>query len=192
VTASTSAHRSARLDECGVPAGDWYVDPVRSHASFTARVAGTSVRGRLPLAGAVTVAPSVEGSKAQLVAVTSAVDTGNRMLDRMLAGPGFLDAEEHPTINLRLRRLVRVPTGWRALGQMQVKGVEHPMECELKGDLGQEQQPGCDTAVTLRTRWVLDSTWITGRRVPAMSRRVVMSCTVVLDRAPADEPASVA
>jgi hypothetical protein len=35
----------------------------------------------------------------------------------------------------------------------------------------------------LTTRWVLDSTWITTQRLPTLSRRIAMSCSVVLDRA---------
>jgi polyisoprenoid-binding protein YceI len=139
MTAPRSDIRSATHDQSAVPAGAWLVDPVRSHASFAARVAGRSIRGRLPLIGAVSVAASIEDSIAHLVAVANEVSTGNRILDRLLAGPGFLDIEDYPTISLRSQMLVCVPTGWRVVGQLEVKGIEHPIVCELEADLRSAQ-----------------------------------------------------
>jgi polyisoprenoid-binding protein YceI len=183
MTTPRSDDRSATQDQSPVPIGAWLVDPVRSHASFAARVAGRSVRGRLPLIGAVSVAASIEDSTAHLVAVANEVSTGNRMLDRLLAGPGFLDIEEYPTISLRSQMLVCVPTGWRVVGQLQVKGSEHPIVCELEADLRSAQPRTAGAAMVVRTHWVLDSTWITTQRLPTLSRRIAMSCSVVLDRA---------
>ncbi len=185
MTAPKSEIRSAVQAKSAVPVGDWLVDPVRSRASFTARVAGRSVRGRLPLTGAVKVAASIEDSRAHLVALANDVSTGNRMLDRLLAGPGFLDTEGHPTISLRSQMLVCVPTGWRVVGQLEVKGIERPIVCELQADLRSAQPPtaAARAAMILTTRWVLDSTWITTQRLPTLSRRIAMSCSVVLDRA---------
>jgi len=98
MTAPRSDIRSATQDRSAVPVGAWHVDPARSHASFAARVAGKSVRGRLPLIGTVNVAASIEESIAHLVALANEVSTGNHMLDRLLAGPGFLDIEDYPTL----------------------------------------------------------------------------------------------
>jgi polyisoprenoid-binding protein YceI len=184
MTAPTSDIRFAGQDPSAVPVGNWLVDPVRSHASFTARAAGRSVRGCLPLTGAVSVAASFEDSTAHLTAMADEVSAGNRMLDRLLAGPGFLDTEVYPTISLRSQMLVCVPTGWRAVGQLQVKGIEHPIVCELEADLRPKHPQAGVAAMTLTTRWVLDSTWITTQRVPTLSRRIAMNCSVVLDRAP--------
>jgi hypothetical protein len=136
------------------------------------------------LIGAVSVAAPIEDSIAHLVALANEVSTGNRMLDRLLAGPGFLDIEDYPTISLRSQMLVCVPTGWRVVGQLQVKGIEHPIVCELEADLRSAQPQTSAAAMTLTTRWVLDSTWITTQRLPTLSRRIAMNCSVVLDRAP--------
>lgn len=183
MTAPRSDIRSAPHDRSAVPVGAWLVDPVRSHASFAARVAGRSVRGHLPLIGAVTVAASIEDSIAHLVALATEVSTGNRILDRLLAGPGFLDIEDYPTISLRSQMLVCVPTGWRVVGQLEVKGIEHPIVCELEADLRSAHPQAAAAGMILTTRWVLDSTWITTQRLPTLSRRIAMSCSVVLDRA---------
>lgn len=163
-----------------VPAGSWRVDPARSSASFTSRVAGRSVRGLLPLSGAAYVSPAVEDSSAELYAETGALRTGSAVLDRVLASPGFLDAETHPRIGFRSEMLVCVPTGWRALGQLWVKGTEHPLMCELDADL-RHQQPG-RPAMIITTRWVIDPTWITTQRVPMLSGRVAMNCSVTLEQ----------
>ncbi len=81
--------------------GRWRVVPARSDASFAARLAGRPVRGRLPLTGDALIAEPVEGSAVRLAARTSAVSTGSPVLDRLLAGPGFLDARAYPEISFR-------------------------------------------------------------------------------------------
>src|SRR5690242_12005839 len=97
-------------------AGYWRVDPARSQASFAARAAGRTVAGRLPLAGRVLMAEPIEESTVRLAARTSAISTGSPWLDRLLAGPGFLDAGAFPEISFRsellLRRHFRSVAGW--------------------------------------------------------------------------------
>jgi polyisoprenoid-binding protein YceI len=73
-------------------AGSWRVDPAQSYASFAASVVGRPVRGRLPLSGRLLITEPIEDSTARLLARASAVSTGSPVLDRLLAGPGFLDA----------------------------------------------------------------------------------------------------
>jgi polyisoprenoid-binding protein YceI len=99
-----------------VPAGSWRADPARSHVAFTARIAGRPLGGRLPLTGGVLITRPIEGSAARLTARTSALSTGSALLDRLLTGPGFLDAANFPEIGFRSELLVCVPTGWRAVG----------------------------------------------------------------------------
>lgn len=184
-TATTCRHSEPRYESL-LPAGCWRVDPSHSRSSFTARLAGRPVRGRLPLTGQVLVASPVEDSTADLAAAAAALTTGHGRLDRLLAGPGFLDAEHFPRISFRSQLLVCVPTGWRALGQLQVKGTEHPIVCELEADL-RHGHPGAP-AITLTSRWVLDSTWITTQRVPALSRRVTLTCSLALGSTPESLP----
>ena len=82
-------------------AGSWRVDPAQSHASFAASVVGRPVRGRLPLSGGVLITEPIEDSTARLIARAGAVSTGSPVLDRLLAGPGFLDAAAFPEISFR-------------------------------------------------------------------------------------------
>src|ERR1700676_4521893 len=94
--------------------GSWRADPARSHASFAASVVGRPVRGRLPLSGGVLITEPLEDSTARLIARASAVSTGSPVLDRLLAGPGFLDAGAYPEISFRSELFAWVPAGWRA------------------------------------------------------------------------------
>jgi hypothetical protein len=97
---TTGIHSGSRT-EWTVPMGGWRVDPSRSSALFTVRLAGRRVQGRLPLTGGAIVAASIEDSTAQLTAMTEAVTTGHALIDELLAGPGFLDAGTFPEISFR-------------------------------------------------------------------------------------------
>jgi polyisoprenoid-binding protein YceI len=156
--------------------GNWRVGPADSHASFAARLAGRRVRGQLPLAGQVVITEPVEESAALLTARTSAVSTGSPVLDRVLAGPAFLDAQAYPEISFRTDLLAQGPTGWRAVGHLQVKNAEHELACEFGVHLG-DGGPGSAPRLVIACSWVLDSTWVTSQRIPALSRRIAMSCS---------------
>ena len=175
MTRRTSDIHPGTQDALPVPAGEWSVDPMRSSATFTARVAGRSVRGRVPLTGEARISASIEESAACLVASTTALSTGSGLLDRMLVGSGFLEAEAFPEISFRSDMLVHVPSGWRAVGQLEVKGREYAMACELAVD---PRDP-----MTVTSRWVLDSAWVTSRRVLALGRNIAMTCSVTLQPA---------
>jgi polyisoprenoid-binding protein YceI len=160
-------------------AGRWRVDPAQSHASFAARVGGQFVRGHLPLAGSVIIAQPIEDSTACLAASTSAVSTGSRALDGLLAGPRFLDAAAFPEIGFRSELLAWVPTGWRAVGRLRVKNAEHELACQLDlhpGDTG----PGEVQRIVIAGNCVIDSRWVTSHWVPALSRNVMMTCSFSL------------
>jgi polyisoprenoid-binding protein YceI len=160
--------------------GSWRVDPACSHASFAARVAGRPVRGRLPLTGGVRIAQPIEDSTARLAARASAISTGSLVLDRLLAGPGFLDAGTFPEISFRSELLVWVPTGWRAVGRLQVKNTKHELACQL--DLGLPgTRAGDPPRIIIASSWVIDSRWVTSQWIPALGRRIAMTCSFSLE-----------
>ena len=162
-----------------LPAGSWWVDPAHSHASFTARVADRPVRGRLPLTGEVLIAEPIEDSTARLAARTSAVSTGSAVLDRLLASPGFLDAGAFPEISFRSELLTWVPDGWRVVGRLRVKDTDHELACRLDlhlGDTRRDEPPG----IVIVSSWVIDSRWVTSKWIPALGRRIVMTCSFSL------------
>jgi len=161
-------------------AGRWRLDPALSHASFAAWFAGRPVRGRLPLTGGVLITEPIEDSTARLIARTSAVSTGSTVLDRLLTGPGFLDAGSFPEISFRAERLIWVPAGWRAVGRLQLKNAEHELACQLDLQVG-GSRPGDGPGAVITSSWVIDSGWITSQWIPALSRRIVMTCSSSLE-----------
>jgi polyisoprenoid-binding protein YceI len=180
VTATTSGRQflPARLPRLAV--GSWRVDPARSHASFAARAAGRSVCGHLPLTGQVLVTEPIEDSTVRLAARTRAISTGSPLLDRLLAGPGFLDAAAFPEISFRSELLAWVPTGWRAVGRLQVKDTEHELACRFDPRLD-DLQPGGPQQLLIACSWVIDSRWITRQWIPGLDRRIVMTCSLSLE-----------
>jgi polyisoprenoid-binding protein YceI len=165
-----------QLEPDGQPqlaAGSWRVDPAHSPASFAARVAGRSVRGRLPLTGEVLITEPIENSRAyreftaRLAARTTAVSTGSPVLDRLLTGSGFLDASTFSQITFQSEQLVWVPTGWRAIGRLQVKDTEDELACQLDVDLP-DTRPRDPQHIIIASSWVIDSRWITNQWVPAL------------------------
>src|ERR1700751_2599823 len=155
----TATAPGMRLPPGGQPrltAGGWRVDPAQSHASFAASVVGRPVRGRLPLSGGVLFAEPSEDSTARLAARASAVSTGSPVLDRLLAGPGFLDAAAYPEISFRAGLLAWVPAGWRAAGRLRVKDAEHDLACHLDLHLGGTRPDG-SPRILITSRWGIDS-----------------------------------
>jgi polyisoprenoid-binding protein YceI len=153
--------------------GRWRLAPADSFVSFTARLPWRRVQGRLPLTGEVLVAEPVEESCAWLSARTSAVGTGSPLLDRLLAGPAFLDAHAYPDISFRSDLLIWVPAGWRAVGRLRVKNIEHELACQFGVQFG---EPGRQEPV-ITCRWVIDSAWVATQRIPALDRRIEMTCS---------------
>jgi polyisoprenoid-binding protein YceI len=180
VTATTSDHRFLPAGLPRLAVGSWRVDPARSHASFAARAAGRPVLGRVPLTGRVLITEPIEDSTARLAARTSAISTGSPWLDRLLAGPGFLDAGVFPEVSFRSELLAWVPAGWRAVGRLQVKDAEHELACRFDLRLG-DLQPGGPQRVGVAGSWVIDSRWVTRQRIPALGRRIMMTCSLSLE-----------
>jgi polyisoprenoid-binding protein YceI len=160
--------------------GSWRLCPAHSDATFAARLAGRRVQGRLPLTGRVFIAEPIEQSKVRLTASAGAVDTGSPVLDRVLAGAAFLDAIAYPEISFESDLLVLVPAGWRAIGRLRVKNVEHELACQFAVHL-MDSAPGGVPRPVIGCTWVIDSTWVTTQRIPGLSRRIAMTCSFHLD-----------
>ena len=142
---------------------------------------GWPARARTPAPdGRVLIAEPVEDSTARLVARAAAVRTGSAVLDRLLTGPGFLDAGTFPEISFRSELLAWVPAGWRAVGLLRVKNVEHELACLLDLHVG-DTRPDAPPRITIGSSWVIDPRWITSKRIPALGRRIVMTCSFSLE-----------
>jgi YceI-like domain len=179
VTATTPGHQFLPAGLPRLAVGNWRVDPARSHATFAARAAGRSVGGHLPLTGRVVITEPIENSTARLAARASAISTGSPLLDRLLAGPGFLDAGAFPEVSFRSELLAWVPAGWRAVGHLQVKDTEHELACRFDPCLD-DLRPGGPQQLLIACSWVIDSRWITRQWIPGLGRRIVMTCSLSL------------
>ena len=93
---------------------------------------------------------------------------------RIPAGLGEMNHE-----NL-LSVLAWVPAGWRAVGRLEVKGTEHELACLLDLQVG-DPQAGDGPRIVITTSWVIDSRWVTSHWIPALSRRIVMTCSSSLE-----------
>jgi hypothetical protein len=65
------------------------------------------------------------------------------------------------------------------VGQLRVKGTEHALACQLDAGPAAPGPDGLPT-MTVTSRWGLDSRWVIRQRIPALSRRIVMTCSVAL------------
>jgi polyisoprenoid-binding protein YceI len=180
VTTTTPGMKPSPRGQPRLSAGSWRIDPAQSHASFTASVVGRPVRGRLPLSGGVLITEPIEDSTALLIATASAVSTGSPVLDRLLAGPGFLDAGAYPEISFRSDLLAWDSAGWRVAGRLQVKNAEHELACHLDLHLGGTRPDG-SPCIIITSSWVIDSRWITRQWIPGLGRRIVMTCSCSLE-----------
>ena len=161
--------------------GRWRLAPADSFVSFTARLPWRRVRGQLPLTGEVLITEPVEESRASLTVSTSAVRTGSAVLDHLLAGPAFLDAHAYPDICFQSDLLISVPSGWRAVGRLRLKDIEHELACKFGVRLGNDESPEAPRPV-ITCRWVIDSAWVATQRIPGLDRRIEMTCSFRLDR----------
>jgi hypothetical protein len=128
----------------------------------------------------VQIAEPIEASTAKLTARVSAVSTGSPVLDRLLGGPGFLDARAYPEVSFESDLLAWVPAGWRAVGRLQVKNAEHELACQFGVQLG-DSRAGSSPHLVIACTWVIDSSWVTSLRIPALGRRIAMTCSFRLD-----------
>jgi polyisoprenoid-binding protein YceI len=173
---TTADVKLKRAESPQLTTGTWRLAPADSVASFTARLPWRRVRGQLPLTGQVLITDPVENSRALLTARTGAVHTGSPVLDRVLAGPAFLDAHAYPDISFHSDLLVWVPSGWRAVGRLRVKDSEHELACQFGVQFG-HPGPGDAVGPIVTCRWVIDSAWVASQRIPALDRRIEMTCS---------------
>jgi len=75
---------------------------------------------------------------------------------------------------------VRVPARRRAVGRLQVKNTGHELACQLDVDLP-GTRPGGPPRIIIASSRVIDSRWVTSQRVPALGRRIAMTCSFSLE-----------
>ena len=56
------------------------------------------------------------------------------------------------------------------------QGTEHELACQLDLHLGGTRPDG-SPRILVAGSWIIDSRWITSQRIPALGRRVLMTCS---------------
>ena len=88
-----------------------------------------------------------------------------------LPGHGRLPADQLP-----VRAAGPGPGPRRAAGRLQVKNTEQELACQLDVDLP-GTRPGGPPRVIIASSRVIDARWVTSQRVPALGRRIAMTCS---------------
>jgi hypothetical protein len=149
VTATTPGHPFLPAGLPRPAAGGW-TRPGRMRLSPPGPSAGLC--SGVPLTGRVLITEPIKDSTARLAARTSAISTGSPLLDRLLAGPGFLDAVTYPEISFRSELPAWVPAGWRTVGCLNVRGTEHELACQLDLHLG-DTRPDSFPRILVASSW---------------------------------------
>ncbi len=63
---------------------------------------------------------------------------------------------------------------------VRIKNSEHELACELEVQRG-DGRLGSVPRLVIACTWVIDSTWVTSQRIPALSRRIAMQCSFHLE-----------
>lgn len=114
-------------------AADWSVDSANSMLGFSATVQGEAFDGVFKR-----FAPKIQFDPAELpsgcfdVAITlDSVDTQNAERDGALAEADFFYIEKHPTARYFADRFEAAGAGFRALGELELRGVKAPVALDF-------------------------------------------------------------
>lgn len=108
----------------------WDIDPGHSHVGFRVRhLMIATIRGRFEtLSGTIRIDPrDTTRSSVEVEIASRSVASGNSRRDNEVRGEDFLAVARHPAITFRSTRIERGPGGWRATGNLTIRGVSRPV-----------------------------------------------------------------
>jgi polyisoprenoid-binding protein YceI len=120
----------------------WHLDPAHSSVEFSVKhMMMTTVRGRFKTVNATLTADEdqPEGCCVEVDIDAASLDTGVADRDAHLGGPDFFDAENHPKITFRSKRLEGTFGGegdrFRVIGDLQIRdtNMEITLDCTFQG-----------------------------------------------------------
>jgi polyisoprenoid-binding protein YceI len=133
-------------------ADTWNVDPVHSHVGFSVRHLLTPVPGSFgDFAGTIVYdQANPAASTVELTVQTVSIDTKNDRRDNHLRSADFFDAENHPTLTFKSKKVA--PLGGNSLavtGDLTIRGVtkEVTVPVEVLGVMG--DKAGFQTELTI-------------------------------------------
>jgi polyisoprenoid-binding protein YceI len=115
---------------------EWRIDSAHSAAQFTVRhMMVSNVRGHFgKLAGTARfdAADPAKGSLEVTVDVAS-IDTREPKRDAHLKSADFFDAEKHPAMTFKSKRIERAGSGFRLTGDLTMRGVTREVVFDVEG-----------------------------------------------------------
>ncbi len=122
----------------------WQIDPTHTDVEFTVRhLMISNVKGRFSnTSGSLQLDPKAPAKTALEVTIPIAtIDTGVDQRDAHLRSPDFFDAETHPVMTFRSRRVEGDLAGqFKVHGDLTIRGVTKPIALDVTLD-GQGKDP---------------------------------------------------
>jgi len=72
-----------------------------------------------------------ENGRLEVSVDTGSIDTQDPERDEILRGPDFFEVETHPRATFSAERFERAGAGWRARGELTIRGVQRPVPVEF-------------------------------------------------------------
>jgi polyisoprenoid-binding protein YceI len=110
----------------------WQIDPTHSELTFQIRHLVSRVRGTFgDWSGTIAVDPDdLKAGRVEVAIQTASIDTNNDRRDKHLRSGDFFDAEGHPAITFRSRRVENQGRAIRVHGDLTIRGVTKPVVLE--------------------------------------------------------------
>jgi polyisoprenoid-binding protein YceI len=103
----------------------WQVDPVHTRVVFSVRHFLTPVPGQFnEFVGVIVYDPAKpEASTVEFTVQTASIDTRNDNRDTHLRSPDFFDAESHPTLTFKSKKVAPLGDNLAVTGDLTLRGV---------------------------------------------------------------------
>lgn len=159
VAAKPAAAQMVKAPAKPAAASTWQIDPLHSELTFRVRHLVSRVSGNFNQWGGTIVAnpTSLAGGSVDVKIKTASIDTQNERRDGHLRSADFFDAENHPEITFRSRRVAVQGKKIQVHGDLTMRGVTKPVV--LKGeylgvtkDAQGKQRIGFDAETTINRK----------------------------------------
>jgi polyisoprenoid-binding protein YceI len=128
----------------------WNIDSSHSLAEFSVRhLMITTVKGRFgKVEGFVNYDPE-KPTEASIEATidASSIDTRDEKRDAHLKSADFFDVEHHPTLTFKSTKVTKTDDGYKAVGDLTMRGVSKPVTLEVEGPTETSKDPWGNTRI---------------------------------------------
>jgi polyisoprenoid-binding protein YceI len=144
---------TATINDLGLTAGTWNIDPVHSEVTFSIRHLMSKVRGSFTdFTGQVDVAEDIAKSRATAEIKIASVDTRNATRDDDLRGEGIFDVANHPVMTFAATGVRADGETYLVDGELTIKGVTRPVTLEVEfNGVGEDPWGGTRAGFTATT-----------------------------------------